>query len=84
MTISLLDVKADDQVGREYGTPDAKGERPVMWLTVTEVTESRIFCNRWEFDRETGAEVDHELGWGPEYGKSGSFLRFVRPAVEVS
>jgi hypothetical protein len=19
----------------------------------------------WEFDRETGAEVDEELGWGP-------------------
>lgn len=84
MTISLLDVKAGDQVGREWGTPDAKGDRPVMWLTVTEVRENKILCNRWEFDRETGAEIDDELQWGPEYGKSGSFLRFVKPAVEVS
>ena len=84
MTRSLLDVKAGDQVGREWGAPDTKGERAVMWLTVTEVTDDRIFCNRWEFDRETGAEIDHELRWGPEYGQSGSFLKFVKPAMAVS
>jgi hypothetical protein len=28
----------------------------------------------WTFDRETGAEVDDGLRWGPAYGISGSFL----------
>lgn len=34
-----------------------------MPLKVTKVTESRIFCGMWEFDRVTGAEIDEELGW---------------------
>lgn len=80
MTVSLLEVKPGDQVGREYGP---EGDRRVMWLTVTEVTESTIFCNRWEFDRETGAEIDEDLQWGPKYGKSGGFLTLLKPAVEA-
>lgn len=28
----------------------------------------------WTFDAETGIEIDHELGWGPEYNCTGSFL----------
>jgi hypothetical protein len=28
----------------------------------------------WTFDRETGAEVDDDLRWGPAYGITGSFL----------
>jgi hypothetical protein len=28
----------------------------------------------WTFDRDTGAEVDDFLNWGPAYGITGSFL----------
>jgi hypothetical protein len=36
-----------------------------MRLRVTAVTEDRIICGPWEFDRATGAEIDDLLGWGP-------------------
>jgi hypothetical protein len=47
---------------------------PAMTLEVTEVTEDRIVCGAWVFDRATGAEIDDELGWGPDYGVTGSQL----------
>ena len=28
----------------------------------------------WTFDRATGAEIDHDLRWGPQYGATGSCL----------
>jgi hypothetical protein len=28
----------------------------------------------WTFDRDTGAEIDDDLCWGPAYGITGSFL----------
>lgn len=46
-----------------------------MPLTVTEVTENKIVCGAWEFDRATGAEIDEDLGWGPSYGVTGSVLK---------
>lgn len=49
-----------------------------MVLQVTEVDDELIFCGPkgtgWSFDRATGAEVDHGLGWGPMYGRTGTFL----------
>ncbi len=45
-----------------------------MKLLVTEITDTRIVCGPWEFDRKTGAEIDEELGWGPDT-KTGSFLQ---------
>ena len=46
-----------------------------MELKVTEVTDTKIICGAWEFDRATGAEIDDDLEWGPEYGATGSFLK---------
>jgi hypothetical protein len=49
-----------------------------MELPVTEVTDDLIVCggpNGWRFDRLTGIEVDEDLGWGPQFGVSGSFLQ---------
>jgi hypothetical protein len=43
-----------------------------MRLRVTEVTEDHIVCGEWKFDRNTGAEIDEELGWTATL--SGSFL----------
>ena len=49
-----------------------------MRLTVTSVDDELIHCGEpgvgWSFDRVTGVEVDHELGWGPMYGIAGSYL----------
>jgi hypothetical protein len=44
-----------------------------MRLRVTTVTEDRVICGPWEFDRETGAEIDDFLGWGPTV--TGSYIR---------
>lgn len=32
-------------------------------LKVTKITDSLIFCGPWKFDKETGAEIDEDLGW---------------------
>jgi hypothetical protein len=52
-----------------------------MQLRVTDITDDLIICggNRedhvgWWFDKETGAEVDDELMWGPKFGRTGSCL----------
>ena len=44
-----------------------------MRFKVTQLTADRIICGGWEFDRQTGAEIDEDLGWGPG-GVTGSFL----------
>ena len=43
-------------------------------LKVTEVKETSVICELWEFDRASGAEIDDYLQWGPKYGITGSFL----------
>lgn len=65
-----------------------------MRLKVTKVDEKLIYCGTsespvtldptqgWTFDRKTGVEVDEELGWGPQYGITGS--RLVDPATVVN
>lgn len=45
-----------------------------MRLTVSEVTNDRIICGDWEFDKATGAEIDEYLGWGTPPSMTGSFL----------
>ena len=37
-----------------------------MQLRVTSVDDTLIHCGLWTFDRDTGAEVDEDLGWGPD------------------
>ena len=76
MTVSTMDIKVGDRVGRQMGS-----DGPIMWLTVTDVDDEVIHCNLWTFDRATGAEIDHELQWGPEYGRTGSFIVRVRQGV---
>lgn len=38
----------------------------LMALTVSEITEDRIICGPWTFDRSTGAEINEQLRWGPD------------------
>lgn len=78
-----MEIAVGDSIGRQTKEGTAFGDT-VIWLTVTEVTETSIFCNRWEFCRETGAEIDHDLGWGPDYGKTGAFItRIKQVAIPV-
>lgn len=74
----MMNVKVGDTVIRNLC-----GAR--MELKVTAVTDKLIICGGdekehigWWFDRETRAEIDEELGWGPEFGQTGSFLESVR------
>jgi len=46
-----------------------------MPLKVTAITEDRVICGPWTFDKATGAEIDDDIGWGPPPKVTGSFLR---------
>jgi hypothetical protein len=46
-----------------------------MELRVTEITEDRVICGAWEFDKRTGAEIDDDLGWGPPPKITGSYIK---------
>lgn len=46
----------------------------VMRLKITEVTDTRIKCGEWEFDKSTGAEIDEFLNWGPPPLTTGSAI----------
>ena len=44
-------------------------------LRVSEITDDRIVCGGWEFDKATGAEIDDDLGWGPPPKMTGSYIK---------
>ncbi len=71
-------VKTGDHVLRKFPSPQDFESGPTMELVVTEVDDDLIYCGPkgtgWSFDRATGAEVDHDLRWGPMYGITGTFL----------
>ena len=52
------------------------GELP-QDLLVTAVDDKFIHCGPWKFCRETGAEVDEDLDWGPPPLMTGSYLKEV-------
>ena len=64
-----MNVKAGDEVTRYMSS-----ERIPMKLKVTAVTDERVICGAWTFDRKTGAEIDEVLGWGPDTGVTGSVI----------
>jgi hypothetical protein len=48
-----------------------------MKLVVTQITEDRIICGDWEFDRVVGGEIDEYLGWDGKT-KTGSYIIYER------
>jgi len=64
--MKFQDIKVDDVVTRMLAGTVA------MNLKVSEISEKLIHCGPWTFSRQSGAEIDDELGWG-EKG-TGSFL----------
>jgi hypothetical protein len=71
-------VKVGDHVLRKFSGSRDFESGATMELIVTEVDDELIYCGPkgigWSFDRATGAEVDHDLRWGPIYGMTGTFL----------
>ena len=59
MSKKLAEIAVGDFVLRWFG-----GIPKPMRLKVTQLTADRIICGAWEFDRQTGAEIDEDLGWG--------------------
>ena len=45
---------------------------PFMRIKVTRVDPDTLRCGEWEFDLRTGAEIDVDLGWGPD--GTGSYI----------
>jgi len=45
-----------------------------MKLVITDLTSTVIICGSWTFDRKTGMEIDEDLDWGPQSGRTGSFI----------
>jgi hypothetical protein len=76
------DVKVGDKLIRKLGG------KVGMTMLVKSVNDKTFACNaldpklgevggadgEWEFDRRTGVEEDHELGWGVKFGATGSFI----------
>jgi hypothetical protein len=71
----LSDVMVGDKVLRWLA-----GIEVPMPLIVTEVTDERIICGPWEFDRITGAGIDELLGWGSK--STGSWICLNSPSLE--
>ena len=71
----LSDVTVGDQVFRWLS-----GIAVPMPLIVTEVTDERIVCGPWKFDRTSGAEIDEDLGWGQK--STGSFISLASPTSQ--
>jgi hypothetical protein len=47
----------------------------IMNLEVTNVDDTLIYTKGgWTFDRKTGMEEDELLGWGVQFGITGSYL----------
>ena len=69
----MIDTKVGNKVTRMLA-----GTIPMI-LVVTEVTDDKIVCGWWEFDKVTGAEIDEDLDWGPPPKLTGSFLKMGDP-----
>ena len=72
-----VNLKAGDLVTRMMG-----GEIPFAFKVIR-VTDTEIHCipegyknfpDYWRFDKETGAEIDDDLNWGPPPKVTGSFI----------
>ena len=68
MSKKLAEIAVGDFVLRWFG-----GIPKPLRLKVTQLTADRIICGAWEFERQSGAEIDEDLGWGPG-GVTGSFI----------
>ena len=59
----MINVKVGDIVYRYFGVSPSSGRMVEMELVVTEVTDKKIVCGDYEFNRETGGEIDDYFGF---------------------
>lgn len=64
-----MDARKGDFVLRYFGNISITPMR----LKVTDVTDTVIKCGPWEFDKETGLELDEDLGWDARH--SGAYIK---------
>lgn len=70
----MEDIKVGDYVIRYFGyDPNPGSHCPQMRMIVTQVTDNKIHCGPWKFDRKTGGELEKELGWTAT--KTGSYIK---------
>lgn len=81
--MSFKGLRVGDKVWRRMGR-----NGPAMHMVVVHVGDKLLFCDavqgrpmknkplteHWMFDRDTGEEEDRELGWGRQFGKTGTYL----------
>jgi len=77
--MSLRDLEVGDKVVRLMGGLEMPGtvmfiEEDLIYVAC-EGTEGWSKESLWRFDRDTGCEEDEDLGWGKEYGVTGSYIR---------
>lgn len=65
--MKLADIKPGDVVTRRLGF-----HGPTMELRVSAVSHTEIICGPWKFSRETGGEIDEDLGW--DGNKTGGYI----------
>ena len=51
-----------------------KAEEPIKEITITQLEEYYQRGLIWKFDKASGAEEDPDLGWGREFGRTGTYL----------
>jgi len=59
-TMQLSMIQVGDAVVRHLGSIDLN-------LVVTKVTDAKIYCGDWKFDKNTGAEIDKDLRFPASY-----------------
>lgn len=71
----MAELKVGDKVTRLLSAAKVP-----MVQTITNVTDTEYWTgvpgvdDHWTFDKATLVEIDHDLGWGPSYGITGSYL----------
>lgn len=80
--MSFQDLKVGDKVDRMIGDGTL-----LMEMTVMAIKDGIIYCAHtghtehwpieelWQFHAEFGCEEDADLGWGKEFGLTGSYLK---------
>ena len=41
---------------------------------ITDPKATNQLSTTWHFNTKSGAEIDHDMQWGPQYGVTGSYL----------
>lgn len=63
----MSELQVGDYVTRNMGGAELE-------LKISKIDDRFIYCGPWKFCKNTGAEVDEDLNWGPPPQHTGSFI----------